>query len=147
MIAVAAIRYATAWKLHTAARVGGEEFALLLPGTGRLDAAALAERVRGAIGRESYQHLMVIRPSQSQRELQAPMSCRRPAPTAFMPPQISRCIKRSEPAATELCWPPRQTLPLAQSLGRARGEFRKALEEDGRIRRCGNYVSRHAGAQ
>jgi two-component system, cell cycle response regulator len=38
----------------TVARVGGEEFALLLPDTNRLGAAVLAERIRNAVEREQF---------------------------------------------------------------------------------------------
>lgn len=38
----------------TAARIGGEEFALLLPNTNRLGAAVLAERIRAAIEKEGF---------------------------------------------------------------------------------------------
>ena len=39
---------------ETVARIGGEEFALLLPGTNRLGTAVLAERIRVAIEREQF---------------------------------------------------------------------------------------------
>jgi diguanylate cyclase (GGDEF)-like protein len=38
----------------TVARIGGEEFALLLPDTNRLGTAVLAERIRSAIEREQF---------------------------------------------------------------------------------------------
>jgi len=38
----------------TCARIGGEEFALLLPGTNRLGAAVLAERIRAAVEHEIF---------------------------------------------------------------------------------------------
>jgi two-component system cell cycle response regulator len=38
----------------TCARIGGEEFAVLLPDTSRLGAAVLAERIRAAVEREQF---------------------------------------------------------------------------------------------
>ena len=42
-------------EMDMVARMGGEEFSMLLPGTGAADAVKLAERVRQAIERESCQ--------------------------------------------------------------------------------------------
>lgn len=38
----------------TVARIGGEEFAILLPDTNRLGAAVLAERIRSAVERDRF---------------------------------------------------------------------------------------------
>ncbi len=40
----------------TAARVQGAQFAILMPGTGRMDAAIVAERVRSAVAAAPFQH-------------------------------------------------------------------------------------------
>ena len=40
--------------VDTVSRIGGEEFAILLPDTNRLGTAVLAERIRAAIEREQF---------------------------------------------------------------------------------------------
>ena len=40
--------------VDTVARIGGEEFAILLPDTNRLGTAVLAERIRASIEREQF---------------------------------------------------------------------------------------------
>jgi len=52
LVAVARILVNMTRTEDTAARIGGEEFAILLPDTNRLGAAVLAERIRSAIERE-----------------------------------------------------------------------------------------------
>lgn len=54
LIAVARILLQLTRAGDTAARLGGEEFALLLPDTNPLGAAVLAERVRAAVERERF---------------------------------------------------------------------------------------------
>ncbi len=54
IILVAHILMELARTEDTVARIGGEEFAMLLPDTNRLGAAVLAERVRSAIEREQF---------------------------------------------------------------------------------------------
>ncbi len=55
LIAVAQILQNLTRTEDTVARIGGEEFALLLPDTNRLGAAVLAERIRAAVERERFQ--------------------------------------------------------------------------------------------
>jgi two-component system cell cycle response regulator len=54
LIVVAHILKDLARAMDTVARIGGEEFALLLPDTNRLGTAVLAERIRAAIEREKF---------------------------------------------------------------------------------------------
>jgi len=54
LLMVARILSELARDVDTVARIGGEEFALLLPDTNRLGAAVLAERIRAAIEREQH---------------------------------------------------------------------------------------------
>ncbi len=54
IIAVAYILMQLARTEDTVARIGGEEFAMLLPDTNRLGTAVLAERIRAAIEREQF---------------------------------------------------------------------------------------------
>lgn len=54
LILVASILMNMARTEDTVARIGGEEFALLLPDTNRLGTAVLAERIRSAIEREQF---------------------------------------------------------------------------------------------
>lgn len=54
LIVVAHILTELARAVDTVARIGGEEFALLLPDTNRLGTAVLAERIRAAIEREQF---------------------------------------------------------------------------------------------
>ena len=54
LVTVAAILNALARTEVTVARVGGEEFAMLLPDTNLLGTAVLAERVRVAIEKERF---------------------------------------------------------------------------------------------
>ena len=54
LIIVAHILTELARAVDTVARIGGEEFALLLPDTNRLGTAVLAERIRAAIEREQF---------------------------------------------------------------------------------------------
>lgn len=54
LILVASILMGMARTEDTVARIGGEEFALLLPDTNRLGTAVLAERIRSAIEREQF---------------------------------------------------------------------------------------------
>jgi two-component system cell cycle response regulator len=54
LVAVARILTGMIRTEDTCARIGGEEFAILLPGTNRLGAAVLAERIRAAIERERF---------------------------------------------------------------------------------------------
>ncbi|MHB8621984.1 MAG: GGDEF domain-containing response regulator [Sulfuricaulis sp.] len=54
LLVVAHILVQLARAVDTVARIGGEEFALLLPDTNRLGAAVLAERIRVAIEREQF---------------------------------------------------------------------------------------------
>ncbi len=54
LILVASILLEMARTEDTVARIGGEEFAILLPDTNRLGTAVLAERIRSAIEREQF---------------------------------------------------------------------------------------------
>jgi len=54
LIVVAQILIEMSRTEDTVARIGGEEFALLLPDTNRLGTAVLAERIRSAIEREQF---------------------------------------------------------------------------------------------
>ena len=54
LLVVARILLELARDMDTVARIGGEEFAVLLPDTNRLGAAVLAERIRVAIEKEQY---------------------------------------------------------------------------------------------
>lgn len=54
IVAVAYILMQMARAEDTVARIGGEEFAMLLPDTNRLGTAVLAERIRAAIEREQF---------------------------------------------------------------------------------------------
>lgn len=54
LVAVARILLRMTRTEDTVARVGGEEFAILLPDTNRLGAAVLAERIRAAVERERF---------------------------------------------------------------------------------------------
>ena len=54
LIAVSQILTALTRTEDTVARIGGEEFAILLPDTNRLGAAVLAERMRNAVEREQF---------------------------------------------------------------------------------------------
>ncbi len=54
LVAVATVLLQLTRTEDTVARIGGEEFALLLPDTNRLGAAVLGERVRVAVERESF---------------------------------------------------------------------------------------------
>jgi two-component system cell cycle response regulator len=46
--------YSVVREVDTAARIGGEEFAILLPDTNRLGAATMAERLRAAVDRHDF---------------------------------------------------------------------------------------------
>lgn len=54
LIAVAQVLLQLTRTEDTVARIGGEEFALLLPDTNRLGAAVLGERIRAAVEREQF---------------------------------------------------------------------------------------------
>ena len=54
LVAVARILDGATRAEDTAARIGGEEFALLLPSTNRLGAAVLAESIRAAVEKRKF---------------------------------------------------------------------------------------------
>lgn len=54
LIAIAKVLLQMTRTEDTVARIGGEEFAMLLPDTNRLGAAVLAERIRVAVERENF---------------------------------------------------------------------------------------------
>ncbi len=54
LVSVANLLAAKARNVDTVARIGGEEFALLLPATNRLGAAVMAERIRAAIEQHPF---------------------------------------------------------------------------------------------
>lgn len=54
LLAVADVLKSLTRTEDTVARIGGEEFAILLPDTNRLGAAVLAERIRAAVEREPF---------------------------------------------------------------------------------------------
>ncbi|MBI5782579.1 MAG: diguanylate cyclase [Gammaproteobacteria bacterium] len=54
LVVVAGILMGLSRTEDTVARIGGEEFAMLLPDTNRLGSAVLAERIRSAIEREQF---------------------------------------------------------------------------------------------
>jgi len=56
LIWLAKILVATIRTEDTVARIGGSEFAILAPATGRLDAAVLCERLRNAVAETSFSH-------------------------------------------------------------------------------------------
>jgi diguanylate cyclase (GGDEF)-like protein len=91
------------------ARIGGEEFALMLPETSQLEALLVAERVRTAIAREKI--LPDRKVTVSGGIASCPSTRARPTRSSAWP--TGRCTSPSATARTSAPWPARSPRPTA----------------------------------